>query len=378
MSADISAAEPPPTMLARVRGLLLRPTAEWARIAEEAAGPLLKSYVVPLAALGGAAGAVAQLMALNFRLGADWSWLLIAAALQIVFTVAGIVLVSACANFLAPRFGGERNGDRSKQLAVYAATALLVALLAVVVPVVGLFIVFAGFVYSAILLAMGAPALMAVPRERVPGFVLSLLAAAGAIALIAGMILTPLLNSGREALAAVTPTIAAPATTTAAVQERPLSDVERALARNALDSSRPAPIDPARLQEQLPQTLPGGFALQSATSGSLHGLSQARGEYRGPEGGLSLTIAHLGAVADASAAAAALDAPAPGAGGYLRRETLDGRLFIERGQDDTVQYVVIGRGVALRVDGVGGVTVDRARSAVETIGVQRLEREFGG
>jgi hypothetical protein len=377
MSADVTAAEPSATFFTRVRDILLRPQAEWARIAAEDAGPLLKSYIAPLAALGGLAGLVAQLMAQNFALGAAWSWLLVTVVLQIVFSVAGVVLVSALANFLAPRFGGERNGDRSKQLASYAATALLVGWLTVVVPMVGLFIVFAGFVYSGILLAMGAPALMAVPQERVPGFALSVLAAAGAIALIAGMILNPLLNSGREALAAVTPSIAAPATTAVAVQEPQLSEVERALERSALDLSRPAPIDPARLQEQLPQTLPGDFALQSTTTSSLHGLSQARGEYTGPEGGLSLTIAHLGAVTDTSAAAAALDAPAPGPSGYVRRETLDGRLFIERAQDETVQYVVIGRGVAVRVDGVGGVTVDRARSAVETIGVQRLEHAFG-
>ena len=38
---------------------------------------------------------------------------------------------------------------------------------------------------------------------------------------------------------------------------------------------------------------------------------------------------------------------------------------------------VIVHGAAITTAGTGGVTLDQARAAVETVGVQRLEREFG-
>ncbi len=376
MSTTDIAEAAPPSLFARVRGMLIAPQAEWRRIVQEEPAPLLKSYVAPLAALAAAAGALSGLIAQNFALGSTWSWLLVAAALHMVFAVLGVALVAWLANFLAPRFGAERNSDRARQLAAYAATAALAAGVTVVIPVIWPLLILAGFAYSAILFGIGARVLMQLPEDRAPTFVLSVIGAAALVAVIVAMVANPLLERGREALRAVTPAIAEPTSATAPPERRP-SDVELALARLAQSDGGRAPIDAARLEEQLPQTLPGGFALSAASSGAPHGLPQAEGIYSDGAANMSVQLVHLGAISDLASAAGALDVPEAGAGGYVRRNHVDGRLFIERADADQVQYVVIGRGVAVRVSGSGGVTVDRARSVVETLGVERLEHTFG-
>ena len=54
---------------------------------------------------------------------------------------------------------------------------------------------------------------------------------------------------------------------------------------------------------------------------------------------------------------------------------VDGRFYAEEVRAGTSRYVVIGRGVIMIAE--GGVTMDQARAAVETIGLQRLEALFG-
>jgi hypothetical protein len=376
MTADATDLEQPPGLFARARGILFAPQEEWRRIAREEPAPLLKGYVVPLAALGAVARMAGALIEQDFTLGASWSWLLISALLYVVLAVAGVVLLSAFANFFAARFGGERSGDRAKQLAAYAATPILVAGALAIVPLVAPLLMLAGLGYAGILFGMGARPLMSTPEERVAPYALSALGATALVAVVAVMLANPWLVRGREALAEVTPAIASPTARPAPPQQAQRSEVERALERMALEGARPAPLDPVRLQEQLPHTLPGGFTLSAAAGSAPQGLSQARGEYVSEDTRrLTVTLFHLGAVADARAAAAALDVE-DAADGYVRRNSVDNRLYIERVHGDSMQYVVIGRGVAVRVDG-SGVTVDRARAAVETIGVQRLEREFG-
>ena len=330
MSTTDWADEGPPTLFRRVRGMLMAPAAEWRRIAEEEPAALVKGYVAPLAALAAAAGVLAGLIAQGFTLGATWSWLLIAAALHVAFAVLGVMLVSRLASALAPRFGGERNAGRARQLAAYASTAALVAGLTVVIPVVWPLLLMAGFVYSAILFGMGVRPLLGVPEERVPTFALSVVGLTALIAAVAAMIVGPLLDRGREALEAVTPPIATSAATTAAPRpEAQLSEVERVLARLALAEAGRAPVDPVRLQEQLPQTLPGSFALSAASSGAVQGLPQAHGLYSDGAGSMSIQIVHLRGVSDVAAAAAVLDVAEPAAGGNVRRNQVDGRLFIE-------------------------------------------------
>jgi hypothetical protein len=66
------------------------------------------------------------------------------------------------------------------------------------------------------------------------------------------------------------------------------------------------------------------------------------------------------------------------ASGYARTQRIDGRLYAEQVSlaEVTATYAVLGRGVALSAQGTG-VTADNVRAAVETVSIQRLERQFG-
>ena len=68
-------------------------------------------------------------------------------------------------------------------------------------------------------------------------------------------------------------------------------------------------------------------------------------------------------------------ADGPIEGGYNRTQAIDGRFYAEEVRAGSSRYVVIGRGVIMIAE--GGVTMDQARAAVETIGLQRLEGMFG-
>jgi hypothetical protein len=140
-------------------------------------------------------------------------------------------------------------------------------------------------------------------------------------------------------------------------------------------------IDPARLQEQLPQTLPGGFALTSASSSSAMGAAQAEGVYQSGDAQLRVNIVHMGAMGVMATMAQGMNVQEnrQDANGYARTQTIDGRVYTEEVSNSSrsASYGVVGRGVAVTAQGANGVTLDQARAAVETIGVQRLERQFG-
>jgi hypothetical protein len=63
--------------------------------------------------------------------------------------------------------------------------------------------------------------------------------------------------------------------------------------------------------------------------------------------------------------------------GYARMQAIDGRIYFEAVNTSapSARYAVVGRGIALSAEGTN-ITLDQARAAVETVGVQRLEREF--
>jgi len=65
--------------------------------------------------------------------------------------------------------------------------------------------------------------------------------------------------------------------------------------------------------------------------------------------------------------------------GYSRTQTGDGRVITENVDTSvgSASYGIVGRGVAVTADGSGGVSIEQVRAAVQTVGVERLEREIG-
>jgi len=189
------------------------------------------------------------------------------------------------------------------------------------------------------------------------------------------MIVGPLLSAGRQALTGAVESVAPPVRAPELPQRPP---AELAIARLTQEYGARVLSDPVRLQEQYPDTLPGGLARQSVAAAAAGGVSRADAVYTRTAGArLQLSIIQLGADVDAAAAAALFAVADDGVreNGYARSQTIDGRFYAEQMTGGAVRYIVIGRGVAMIAE--GDVTVDQARAAIETIDLQRLEAAFG-
>jgi hypothetical protein len=303
------------------------------------------------------------------------AWKAIAAALYVVFSIAGVIVASVVINFLVRRFGGERDGWRAKQLAVYAATPILVTAFGAVAPPVAAILSGAGVIYAFVLLAIGVPRLMPLPdpENNVPRLTLAFVAASIGIAVLAAAFIGPLINTGREALLGAVEAVV-PARPAPEIARR--SAAELTIERLAQSDGARVLTDPARLEEQFPESLPGGLARESVATAQGGGVSRADAVYRNDGATLSVSIIQFATTVDPAGAAALFNIKPDGQqeNGYTRTQSIDGRLFAEEVAGVNARYIVIGRGVAMIAE--GGVTMDQARAAIETIDLQRLEAEF--
>ena len=366
-----------PGLFARARNILIRPQSEWRRIAGEDAGSLIRPYALPLALLGAVVSFVANVLyAGSFSVNAALAWRAVSALLYVVFVVFGVLLAGWLIGVLAPRFGAEPNSVRAKQLAVYAATPVLVSALGAVAPPIAGGLLAVGVIYSFVLLAFGMQPLMPLrdPENNVPRFTLTFVALAAALAALGAAFIGPLISSGREALSSAIETVAPPRVAPDLPQR---SAAEAAIDRLSQADATLLLVDPARLELQFPDTLPGGFARQSVVKAQGGGVSRADGVYRDGGATLSVSIIQYSANVDPAALATLLNVKPDGTveGGYNRTQAIDGRFYAEEVSANASRYVVIGRGVIMIAE--GGVTMDQARAAVETIGLQRLEGMFG-
>lgn len=375
MTTDVLDGEPR-GLVGRVRGILLRPQSEWLRIASEERAPLIGPYVAPLAIGAALIGLVADIAYARFAIGPALAWKGVAAALYVLFAIVGVLLAAAVIGLLLRRFGGEADGWRAKQLAVYAATPVLVAAIGAVAPPIAGIVAAAGVVYALVLLAVGVPRLAPLPDadNNVPRFTLTFSVVAIGLAALAAAFIGPLVSAGREALlGAIETVVSAPPAPVVARR----SAVELAIDRLAQSDGAHVLVDPARLEEQFPDSLPSGFGRQSVTIAQAGGVSRADAVYVKESARLRVSVIQFTSSIDPAAAATMLRVTPDGQqeNGYTRTQSIDGRLFSEEVAGDTSRYVVIGRGIVMIAE--GQATMDQARAAIETIDLQRLEAAFG-
>lgn len=172
-------------IVARARGLMTRPLAEWQIIAAEPAeaSALFKSYVVPLAALPAVGGLVGTAIANTEGLGPGG--LIGSAVTGYLLSLLGVFVLAKIVAMLAPRFGGLADPVAAMKLAAYAPTASMLGGACLIIPWVGWLPALAGALYSLFLFYVGTPIVMRIPRERVMGFALSVVL----VAVLANMLL---------------------------------------------------------------------------------------------------------------------------------------------------------------------------------------------
>jgi len=176
----------------RVGAVLTRPRATWRVIAEEPASvrELFKGYVAPLAAVPALCGLVGPLVftfdIAGVRVRPSVVGLTLATALGYAVTLAGVWLLAAWVNLVAPAFGARRDFAQAFKLAAYAGTAAWVAGLFQIYPSAGFSVGLLGGGYSLYILYLGLTEVMGVPEERLLTCFAAVLAGVVALALGGG------------------------------------------------------------------------------------------------------------------------------------------------------------------------------------------------
>jgi hypothetical protein len=378
----------------RAKNVLLTPQAEFDRIAAEPAdvNKIYMGYVLPLVALAAICSFIglsligASAFGVSYRVGMVPG--LVGAVLQVIAGLAGVFVLAFITNALAPNFGSQQDMGKAHQLAAYGSTAGFLAGVFAIFPPLAILGILG--LYSLFLIYVGLPRLMKTPEDKRIGYFITIIVVAIVVWIVIGAVVGSVrMSMGGFGGPGYTFGQSTPSPSTRAEGQVTLpgggtvdlGELQRQAEAYSQGGGGAAAIDPSRLQSQLPQTMPGGFQLTSASSGSAMGAASAEGVYESGDARLRVSIVHMGAMGALAgmAAGANVQQNRQDADGYARTQTIDGRVYNEEVNNSSrsASYGVIGRGIAVTAEGSNGVTLDQARAAVETLGVQRLEREFG-
>lgn len=176
----------------RCKNIIAKPKEEWAIIDQESdqVERLVKSYILPLAAIPPVAGLIGSLafgyniLGINYRPSAGEA--VATALVQYILGVAMIFVVALVIEYLAPHFGGKADRLKAVQLSAYSATASWLAGIFQLIPALAMLSTLG--LYGLYLLWTGLPILMRVPQDKLLFYFLSILG----IALVIGLMLSAL------------------------------------------------------------------------------------------------------------------------------------------------------------------------------------------
>jgi hypothetical protein len=163
-------------LVARAKAILLTPKTEWPVIASEpdTVAGLYKNYAMVLAAIPAVAGFIkgsligTSILGMTFRTPIVSG--IIGMIVSYVLALGVVYLVGLIIDALAPSFGGEKNPIQALKTAIYMSTAGWIAGVAVIVPWIGILVVWAGVIYGVYLLYVGLPHTMRCPPDKSIGY----------------------------------------------------------------------------------------------------------------------------------------------------------------------------------------------------------------
>ena len=160
-------------LIARVKAILTTPKTEWPVIAGEpmSVRDIYSNHIIPLAAIPAIANFV-KMSVLGFgtpltgtmRVGFVTG--LTQMVVSYVLTLAMLYVVALIIDGLAKTFSAERNQVQALKASGYAATASMVASIAIIIPGIGWLISLAGGLYTIYLLYLALPVTMKAPPEK--------------------------------------------------------------------------------------------------------------------------------------------------------------------------------------------------------------------
>lgn len=159
----------------RAANILTKPKVEWPVIDQEpaTASGLITGYALPLALIPAVMTILGGLLFAGLMgpfAGAGILYLLVVATLGLVLGLAILYVMSLIADALAPNFGGVKNPIGALKLLVYSGTAVWIASIFSIIPVLGWLIALLGYAYAAYLIYLGSIAVMKVPATSAAGY----------------------------------------------------------------------------------------------------------------------------------------------------------------------------------------------------------------
>lgn len=191
-------------LIARAKGILLNPAAEWAKIATETDQPksVFLTYALPLALIGPVASFIGgQLfgfggMGMSINIGLVSG--LTIAVVSFVLSLLSLWVIAFAANFISPKFGGRDDFPAAFRLVAYSWTAAWVVGIFGLLPALTILGILG--LYSLYLLFKGATPVMGVPQDKAVGYtvvtVVAAIVAMFVVNVVVGLFTAPLLVAG--------------------------------------------------------------------------------------------------------------------------------------------------------------------------------------
>lgn len=355
------------TYYARVRELLLAPTAAWERIRDErpTTQQLFLLWVLPFSAFFFIAPQVGSIafpaMEEGARLAPSLARALYTIIVGAALMVAGVWALARIIDAFAKPFGGKPDPAQAMKLAAYSGTGLWVVsgVFGLAPPVALLGALGLVAIYT---LWSGLPVLMQAPRDKATPYAASVIAAAAVLAVVlmalsqcAAMMGGPRPRPVMKA-AAVAPVVA-PAPV------------------KAFDPA--APLDAEKMRRLLPDAIPGGWVRAGLTrnNGGALGFTGPTMEavYEKTGRRLVVRVIDLGR-AGAEAPIASLRATTPADAEVTHAETEGRYVFTQASQGVARWLTVVDNRIALAVEGSGGVTQAEIAEALAMIDMVRVSQ----
>ena len=366
----------------RAKAIILTPKDEWPRIAAEPTtrADILKSWVLPLAAIGPVARLIGEQVfgygAFGFSYKPSLASSLASAIIGYGLTIAGVFVLALIVDFLAPKFNGTPGRLNAFKLAAYGATAAWIAGIFGLIPMLGVFALLG--IYSLYLFYTGVTPVMAVPADKAGGFTAATFLAAFVLYLVVALLTGSLV--GMFAGSAITAANSGNVSGMVTVPGVGAIDLDKAqdAAKRMEDAAngKTPPIDAARMQELLPPAI-GGYertATESLAVGAMG--STAQGTYTSGTSSFTLKVADMSALGALAGLGAAMgvEQTKEDANGFERTTTVNGQMQTEKWnrQSRNGKFgVVVGNRFLIEAEGTAD-SLDDLKAAVGAIDQGKL------
>lgn len=152
-------------LIERVKNILITPKTEWEVINGETATPmsLLMGYVFPLSIVAAIGPLLTGLLFAGLW---GFKYFLVTAIIAFISQMVAFYISVLIIDMLAPSFGSEKNLNKSAQLVAYSATPGYIGGLLSFIPVLGLLISIAAWVYGVYLMYLGIGPIKKTPEDK--------------------------------------------------------------------------------------------------------------------------------------------------------------------------------------------------------------------